>query len=66
MGKSTVLCALITGLGSSMATEMLGAIFACHMMLLLHRCVKNVVLFTNGVCYVWKSCRNLNICQIWC
>jgi hypothetical protein len=57
MGKSTVLCALITGLGSSMATEMLGAIFAFQMMLLLQRCVRNVVLSTNGHCYVGKGSR---------
>ena len=35
-----------------MATEMLGAIFAFQMMLLLQRCVRNVVLSTNGHCYV--------------
>ena len=46
MGKSTVLCALITGLGSSMATEMLGAIFAYQIMLLLQRIV--IVYFYTG------------------
>ena len=38
-----------------MATEMLGAIFANQMMLLLQRCVKNVVQSTNGQYYLWKN-----------
>jgi len=40
-----------------MATEMLGAIFAFQNMFLLQRCVRNVVLSTNGHCYGGESSR---------